>query len=276
MTARPRVSSFLPSLTVTRCWWQFRRQAHPRYPPRRWRERLEAVIPKKIGELALWLRALRHAARRRLRDTDERRRFFETIVDGPAARRFIDGDARGAQSIAQQLLAKTSAAPRVPGEVTLVGAGPGDPELLTLKALRALQDADVILHDRLVPPAVLDLARRDAQRICVGKAAGNIGSTQQEINALLIEHANQGKRVVRLKGGDPFVFGRGVEELQALAAARINFSVVPGISAAVGAAAYAGIPLTHRDHAHCVSFVTGHSQEQGREPDWRALAMPGT
>jgi uroporphyrin-III C-methyltransferase/precorrin-2 dehydrogenase/sirohydrochlorin ferrochelatase len=242
---------------------------------RRLRERLEALIPARIGELASWLRALRESTRRKLRDTGERRRFFEAVVDGPAARRFIDGDNQGATRIARRLLATTAAAPRAAGEVTLVGAGPGDPELLTLKGLRALQDADVILHDRLVPSAVLDLARRDAARICVGKAAGNIGSTQQEINALLIEHANQGKRVVRLKGGDPFVFGRGGEELQALAAARINFSVVPGITAALGAAAYAGIPLTHRDHAQSVSFVTGHSQEQGREPDWRALAMPG-
>ena len=242
---------------------------------RRLRERLEALIPARIGELASWLRALRESTRRKLRDTGERRRFFEAVVDGPAARRFIDGDNQGATRIARQLLATTAAAPRAAGEVTLVGAGPGDPELLTLKGLRALQDADVILHDRLVPSAVLDLARRDAARICVGKAAGNIGSTQQEINALLIEHANQGKRVVRLKGGDPFVFGRGGEELQALAAARINFSVVPGITAALGAAAYAGIPLTHRDHAQSVSFVTGHSQERDREPDWRALAMPG-
>ena len=242
---------------------------------RRLRERLEALIPARIGELASWLRALRESTRRKLRDTGERRRFFEAVVDGPAARRFIDGDNQGATRIARRLLATTAAAPRAAGEVTLVGAGPGDPELLTLKGLRALQDADVILHDRLVPSAVLDLARRDAARICVGKAAGNIGSTQQEINALLIEHAKQGKRVVRLKGGDPFVFGRGGEELQALAAARINFSVVPGITAALGAAAYAGIPLTHRDHAQSVSFVTGHSQEQGREPDWRALAMPG-
>ena len=242
---------------------------------RRLRERLEALIPARIGELASWLRALRESTRRKLRDTGERRRFFEAVVDGPAARRFIDGDNQGATRIARRLLATTAAAPRAAGEVTLVGAGPGDPELLTLKGLRALQDADVILHDRLVPSAVLDLARRDAARICVGKAAGNIGSTQQEINALLIEHANLGKRVVRLKGGDPFVFGRGGEELQALAAARINFSVVPGITAALGAAAYAGIPLTHRDHAQSVSFVTGHSQEHGREPDWRALAMPG-
>jgi uroporphyrin-III C-methyltransferase/precorrin-2 dehydrogenase/sirohydrochlorin ferrochelatase len=242
---------------------------------RRLRERLEALIPARIGELASWLKALRETARRKLRDTGERRRFFEAVVDGAAARRFIEGDSRGAMGIAWQLLATTSTAPRADGEVILVGAGPGDPELLTLKALRALQDADVILHDRLVPAAVLDLARRDALRICVGKAAGNIGSTQQEINALLIEHASQGKRVVRLKGGDPFVFGRGGEELQALAAARINFSVVPGITAALGAAAYAGIPLTHRDHAQSVSFVTGHSLEPGKEPDWRALAMPG-
>jgi uroporphyrin-III C-methyltransferase/precorrin-2 dehydrogenase/sirohydrochlorin ferrochelatase len=246
---------------------------------RRLRERLEALIPTRIGELALWLKALRSAARRKLRDTDERRRFFEAVVDGPAARRFIDGDAQGARRIAQQLLATTSTAPRAAGDVTLVGAGPGDPELLTLKGLRALQDADVILHDRLVPAAVLDLARRDAARICVGKAAGKFGSTQEEINALLIKLANQGKRVVRLKGGDPFVFGRGGEELQALAKAQINFSVVPGITAALGVAAYAGIPLTHRDFAHSVTFVTGHAQGRGeapgQEPDWRALAMPG-
>jgi uroporphyrin-III C-methyltransferase/precorrin-2 dehydrogenase/sirohydrochlorin ferrochelatase len=242
---------------------------------RRLRERLEAAIPKKIGELALWLRGLRHAARRRLRDTDERRRFFENIVDGPAARRFIDGDAHGAQGIAQQLLARTSSAPRSAGDVTLVGAGPGDPELLTLKALRALQDADVILHDRLVPEGLLDMARRDAARISVGKAAGGIGSTQEEINALLIEHARQGKRVVRLKGGDPFIFGRGGEELEALAKAQISFSVIPGVTAAAGCAAYAGIPLTHRDYAHSVTFVTGHAEKDGREPDWRALAKPG-
>ena len=242
---------------------------------RRLRERLEALLPRRIGALAGWLQALRAGARRKLRDTDERRRFFEAIVDGPAARRFIEGDAQGAQRIAQQLLTRTAAAPRAAGEVILVGAGPGDPELLTLKALRALQDADVILHDRLVSAEVLDLARRDAARICVGKAAGSVGSTQEEINALMIEQAKQGRRVVRLKGGDPFVFGRGGEELQALAAAQINFSVVPGITAALGAAAYAGIPLTHRDHAHSVSFVTGHAQD-GAEPDWRALTNPGT
>jgi uroporphyrin-III C-methyltransferase / precorrin-2 dehydrogenase / sirohydrochlorin ferrochelatase len=242
---------------------------------RRLRERLEALIPKRFGELALWLQALRRAARWRLRDTGARRRYFEHIVDGAAARRFVAGDTHGAESLAQQLLARTSSSPRDSGEVTLVGAGPGDPELLTLKALRALQDADVILHDRLVPRAVLDMARRDASRICVGKAAGGVGSTQEEINALLIEHASQGKRVVRLKGGDPFIFGRGGEELEALQKARIRFSVIPGITAASGCAAYAGIPLTHRDHAHSVTFITGHEDSDGREPDYQALAKPG-
>jgi uroporphyrin-III C-methyltransferase/precorrin-2 dehydrogenase/sirohydrochlorin ferrochelatase len=195
------------------------------------------------------------------------------VVDGPAARRFIDGDRQGAQRLAQQLLATTSPLRARAGEVTLVGAGPGDPELLTLKALRALQDADVILHDRLVPAAVLDLARRDAALICVGKAAGNVGSTQDEINALLIEHARgpargapQGRRPLHLRTRRRRAAGAG--------RGRIDFSVVPGITAAAGCAAYAGIPLTHRDHAHSVTFVTGHAQAEGKEPDWRALAKP--
>jgi uroporphyrin-III C-methyltransferase/precorrin-2 dehydrogenase/sirohydrochlorin ferrochelatase len=221
------------------------------------------------------LRELRSAAGERLRDTAARRRFYETLVDGPAARRFIAGDRRGAQRIAQQLLGTTEVSAPPAGEVTLVGAGPGDPELLTLKGLRALQDADVILHDRLVSAGVLDLARRDATRICVGKAGGGESTPQSEIHALLIEHARAGKRVVRLKGGDPFVFGRGGEELQVLAAAGIPYTVIPGITAAAGVAAYAGIPLTHRDHAHSVSFVTGHADKNGAEPDWRALAGPG-
>lgn len=242
---------------------------------RRLRERLEASIPKRLGSFAVWLRGLRKTSMNRLRDTQERRRFFEAIVDGPAARRFIDGDSQGAQRIAQRLLSRRSIAPRARGEVMLVGAGPGDPELLTIKALRALQDADVILYDRLVSDAILDFARREATRICVGKSPGGVSTTQAEINHLLIRHATEGKRVVRLKGGDPFIFGRGGEELEALATAQIDFSVVPGITAASGCAAYAGIPLTHREHAHSVSFVTGHADKNGKEPDWRALAMPG-
>jgi uroporphyrin-III C-methyltransferase / precorrin-2 dehydrogenase / sirohydrochlorin ferrochelatase len=242
---------------------------------RRLRERLEALLPKQIGEFAAWLQVLRRSARRALRDVSARRRFFEELVDGPAARRFVAGDQQGARRIALQLLASASIRPRAGGEVTLVGAGPGDPELLTLKALRALQDADVVLHDRLVPEAVLDMARRDAARVCVGKTAGGGGSSQQDINALLIAHARAGKRVVRLKGGDPFIFGRGGEELEALAREQISFSVIPGITAAAGCAAYAGIPLTHRDYAHSVTFVTGHADQNDQEPDWAALALPG-
>ncbi len=242
---------------------------------RRLRERLEALIPQRFGELAQWLRELRHAAQDRLRDTGARRRVCVSLVDGAAARRFVEGDAHGAQRIAQQLLAASAAAAPPAGEVTLVGAGPGDPELLTLKALRALQDADVILYDRLVSPAVLDLARRDATRIGVGKTAGCRSTSQAEINALLLEHARAGRRVVRLKGGDPFVFGRGGEEIEALAQAGIAFSVVPGITAAAGCAAYAGIPLTHRDHAHSVSFLTGHTDAESDRTDWSRLARAG-
>jgi uroporphyrin-III C-methyltransferase / precorrin-2 dehydrogenase / sirohydrochlorin ferrochelatase len=236
---------------------------------RRWRERLEAYIPSRIGELALWLRGRRAASRRRLRGTAERRRYFETLVDGPAAERFVAGDLRGAEQLAQRLLAADAAGAPAPGHVVLVGAGPGDPELLTLKALRALSDADVILHDRLVGKGVLDLARRDALKISVGKAPGGAGASQEWINEQLVGHARAGRRVVRLKGGDPFVFGRGGE---ALARARIAYSVVPGVTAASACAAYAGIPLTHRDHAQRVTLVTGHGGEDGPEQDWRALA----
>ena len=237
---------------------------------RRWRERLEAFIPSRIGELALWLHGLRGSSRRRLREPNERRRYFETLIDGSAAQQFVDGDVQGAERLAQRLLASSTGWRPTAGHVALVGAGPGDPELLTLKALRALSDADVILHDRLVSDGVLELARRDAVKICVGKAPGG-GASQEHINARLIEHARAGRRVVRLKGGDPFIFGRGGEELEALARAGISYSVIPGITAASACAAYAGIPLTHRDHAHSVSFVTGHGDE-GHEPDWRSLA----
>jgi uroporphyrin-III C-methyltransferase/precorrin-2 dehydrogenase/sirohydrochlorin ferrochelatase len=242
---------------------------------RRLRERLEALLPRRLGELALWLRSLRKSTQDQLRGTDERRRYFETVVDGPAARLFVEGDARGASQVARRLLGVAAAAPPAAGEVTLVGAGPGDPELLTLKALRALQDADVILYDRLVSAAVLDMARRDATKICVGKSRGGGDISQSQINELLVRHAADGRRVVRLKGGDPFIFGRGGEELEALARARIAFRVVPGVTAAAGCAAYAGIPLTHRDHAHSVSFVTGHADRNDVEPDWRGLALPG-
>ncbi|MDE2304689.1 MAG: uroporphyrinogen-III C-methyltransferase [Gammaproteobacteria bacterium] len=241
---------------------------------RRLRERLEAALPVELGRLALWLASLRRAARR-LRDGSARRRFYEALIDGPAARRLLQGDRRGADRLAARALADDAGGPPPMGEVLLVGAGPGDPELLTLKALRALQDADVILHDRLVSDEVLELARRDALRIPVGKTGGGRSTSQEAINALLIEHARLGRRVVRLKGGDPFVFGRGGEELEALAGAGIRTRVIPGITAALGAAAAAAIPLTHRDCAHEVSFVTAQSGDASCEPDWRALAAAG-
>jgi uroporphyrin-III C-methyltransferase / precorrin-2 dehydrogenase / sirohydrochlorin ferrochelatase len=183
---------------------------------RRWRARLEVFVPKRIGALAHWLSELR--SQMRLKSTDERRRYFEALVDGPAAARFIEGDVPGAQRIAQTLLAAGAAAPRAPGHVALIGAGPGDPELLTLKALRLLQDADVIVHDRLVPAALLDFARRDAERIGVG----------DDVTRLVIEQARLGRRVVRLKNGP--VLGNDVRELDALARAGIAFSVIPGVS----------------------------------------------
>lgn len=162
-----------------------------------------------------------------------------------------------------------------PGKVWLVGAGPGDPELLTLKAARLIGEGDVIVYDHLVGDGVLDLARPDAERVYVGKRAGHHTLKQPQINALLVELAGKGKRVIRLKGGDPFIFGRGGEELEVLAAAGIPFEVVPGVTAAAGCAAYAGFPLTHREHAQAVVFVTGHRHDGTIRLDWPALARPG-
>ena len=243
---------------------------------RRLRERLEALIPQRIGALAAWLESLRAKLRRKLRGTDARRRFFETIVDGAAARRFIEGDVQGAARIAHQLLTTSAAAPPRRRRGRAGGRRSGRPG--TVDAEGAARAAGCGRHS-VRPFGVRRGSRSGAARRGANlRGQGSrrrLGCTQEEINALLIELAGQGKRVVRLKGGDPFVFGRGGEELQALAAAQINFSVVPGITAAVGAAAYAGIPLTHRDHAHSVSFVTGH-HPGGPEPDWHALGKPGT
>lgn len=244
---------------------------------RRLRERLEAFLPQRLGALAQLAGRLRSIVKARVEDAGARRRFWETFFDGPVAADMLSGriDAEVAQQRFEQSL--TQAAERgVPqGEVALVGAGPGDPGLLTLRGLRALQNADVVLYDRLVSDEVLDLARRDAELIYVGKASGQAAISQAGINELLVQLAQQGKRVCRLKGGDPFIFGRGGEELEALVAHGIRYEVVPGITAAAGCAAYAGIPLTHRDHAQALTFVTGHFKAEAGQLDWELLARPG-
>lgn len=239
---------------------------------RRLRARLETLIPSAYGRLAQLCGRWRETVKTRLPEPDQRRRFWDGILDGPVAELALRGDWIRAQS---RLCRALSEPARAMGDVALVGAGPGDPELLTLKALRLLQRADVVVYDRLVSPQVLDLARRDAERIFAGKQPGLHAMTQDSINALLVRLAQEGNRVVRLKGGDPFVFGRGGEETQALAATDINFQVVPGITAASGCAAYAGIPLTHREHAQSVRFVTAHRRCGRLQLDWRSLSLPG-
>jgi uroporphyrin-III C-methyltransferase/precorrin-2 dehydrogenase/sirohydrochlorin ferrochelatase len=238
------------------------------------REQLETQFDASLGALAQLFADLRGRIRERLPDMAARRAFFQRVLAGPAEALLRRGDASAARRSVEAELQATPAAQR--GRVTLVGAGPGDPGLLTLRALRALNDADVILHDRLVSDEVLGLARRDAERIEVGKRiGGNHDATQQRIHALMIELAQAGKHVVRLKGGDPFVFGRGGEELEALRDHGIDYDVVPGITAAVACAAHAGIPLTHRDHAQSLRLLTAHARDGEASHDWAALAQPG-
>jgi uroporphyrin-III C-methyltransferase/precorrin-2 dehydrogenase/sirohydrochlorin ferrochelatase len=246
---------------------------------RRLREKLESFLPQRLGDLAKLAGKLRPSVKAKLEHASTRRRFWENFFDGSIAADVLSGreDAAG-QGVLDRIgtsLTRFAKQSKFAGEVALVGAGPGDPGLLTLRALRALQNADVIVYDRLVSPEVLDLGRRDAERIYVGKAAGNHHVSQEDTNALLVKLAKAGKRVCRLKGGDPFIFGRGGEELEALAAEHIRFEVVPGVTAAAGCAAYAGIPLTHRDHAQALTFVTGHCKGESDNVDWAALARPG-
>lgn len=221
------------------------------------RERIETLFDRSWGALADLLARARERIRTRYAHIEPRRRFYERILHGPVARLVTQGRHVEAQAaLSAELDAREVESPT--GSVVLVGAGPGDPGLLTLHALRALNEADVILHDRLVSDAVLDLARRDAERIDVGKIVGKLHTPQAGINALMVEHARAGKRVVRIKGGDPFIFGRGGEEIEFLREHDIAYSVVPGITAAIACAAYAGVPLTHRDHAQVVRFATAH------------------
>lgn len=246
---------------------------------RRLRAAIETLLPSRLGRLARFADSFRSAVAALVPDGRSRRAFWDRVFDGPVARAVLAGDERAARETMLSLVNRRSPHESPAGSVAIVGAGPGDPDLLTLKALAALQSADVVVYDRLVGPEILDRARRDAERVYVGKAKGDHALGQDEINALLRDEARAGKRVVRLKGGDPFVFGRGGEELDYLRRHGIAVELVPGITAAAAAAAAAGIPLTHRGLAPAVSLVTGHGASDGTsdgcggsEVDWAALA----
>jgi uroporphyrin-III C-methyltransferase/precorrin-2 dehydrogenase/sirohydrochlorin ferrochelatase len=232
------------------------------------RTQLETSIPHGMGKLAEFSGKWRAAVKAKISNPDERRVFWEDLYASPLKEQVFHDNLVEADRLIEQALLEWKT-PK--GEVYLVGAGPGDPELLTLKALRLMQQADVVIYDRLVSPAIMELCRRDATKIYVGKARSNHAVPQEGINALLVEYASKGQRVCRLKGGDPFIFGRGGEEIQELFAAGVPFQVVPGITAASGCSAYAGIPLTHRDYAQSVRFLTGHLKEGSPELPWDEL-----
>ena len=237
---------------------------------RRLREQIERLLPARLGRLAALARRLRSRVTAAVADPEARRGVWEQALDAPAAAALAAGS--GSPAAFRAAVDAAVAGQAAPGIAWLVGAGPGDPELLTLRALRAMQDADVVLHDRLVSRDILARVRRDADLIAVGKQNGCRGTTQDEINALLVDLVASGKRVCRLKGGDPFVFGRGGEEIEALHAAGLAYEIVPGVTAALGCAAYAGIALTHRDHAQAVQFVTAHGKAACDALDWPGLA----
>ena len=237
---------------------------------RRIRARIEADLPARLGDLAALAGRYRRYALERLPELSRRLRFWQRVFDGPAAEHALSGDLAAAAAEMTALLGAEDGGNK--GLAWLTGAGPGDPDLLTFKALNALQSADVIVYDRLVSDRVLALARRDAQRIAVGKTPGCRANSQNSINALLVRLVASGKRVCRLKGGDPFVFGRGGEEAEALAAAGLDYRVIPGITAAAACAAYAGIPLTHRDCAQLLVFLTAHGRHSLAALDWPSLA----
>ena len=243
---------------------------------RRVRERIEAALPARIGDLASFIGRWRKSIHSLIPEFPLRRRFWERVIDGSIGELVLAGRTDEAEAALKDIrdpsaFAGAQATGKPAGEVTLVGAGPGDPDLLTIKALRALQDADIIFYDELVSPEVLDRARRDAVRISVGRRVGKPGIGQAAINQLMIEAARAGQRAVRLKGGDPFVFGRGGEEVEALRQADVAYSVVPGISAALGAAAQFEVPLTFRQEALRITFLTAHKARDAETVDWSTL-----
>lgn len=230
------------------------------------RRKIEALVPASYGSLARFAGRFRQRVKDAIPDETPRRLFWEKVMEGAVAEQVLGGREARAEELLDEMLRDSSGA--CVGEVYLIGAGPGDPDLMTFKAARLLQSADVVLYDRLVSAPILEMARRDAQFIYVGKRRDEHTVPQEQINQLLLDLATQGKRVVRLKGGDPFVFGRGGEEIELLARHRVPFQVVPGITAGNGAACYSGIPLTHRDHAQSVRFVTGHLKDGSIDLDW--------
>lgn len=234
------------------------------------RQQIEQLLPPAMADLAAFAGHWRAAVQEKIDSHDERRRFWQKLLEGRLTNQLLDGDIDAAT---QSIEAALESNERSGGEAWIVGAGPGDPELLTLKAARILRSAEVIVHDRLVSPAVLEMARKDAEFISVGKKAGTKSISQDEINELLLQLVREGKRVCRLKGGDPFVFGRGGEEIEALEAAGLPWRVIPGITAASGCAAAAGVPLTHRNIARALVMVTAHTADKN-EPDWEMLSRP--
>jgi len=231
-------------------------------------------VPAAYGRLAMLVESFREKVKRRFTTLEQRRQFWENVLQGEVAELLFAGREQTARECLENALQQSEDVPHPIGEVYLVGAGPGDPDLLTFRALRLLQMADVIVYDRLVAPPILELARREAERIYVGKERDKHTLSQENINQLLVRLAKEGKRVVRLKGGDPFIFGRGGEEISTLMDNGVSFQVVPGITAASGCATYSGIPLTHRDYAQSVVFVTGHLQDGSVDLNWKALAHP--